>query len=93
MGVTVQVRDLDPDVNDRLKAMAASKGLSYSEYLRRELTRIAERLRIEERWDELTRQREDRERLEAETPRPRFQPAPVDRETIVQWIHEGREER
>ncbi|MEV8212925.1 hypothetical protein [Leifsonia sp. NPDC077715] len=53
MGVTVQVRDLDPAVNDRLKNAAAAKGISYSEYLRRELTRIAERLRIDERWTEV----------------------------------------
>ena len=50
----MQVRDLDPAVNDRLKGAAAAKGLSYSEYLRRELTRIAERLRIDERWREVS---------------------------------------
>jgi hypothetical protein len=54
MGVTVQVRDLDPIVNDRLKAAAAKKGLSYSEFLRRELTRMAERFRIEDRWHDIT---------------------------------------
>lgn len=48
----MQVRDLDPSVDQRLKRAAAAKGLSYSEYLRRELTRIAERMRIEERWSE-----------------------------------------
>ncbi len=89
----MQVRDLDPDVNERLKAAAASKGLSYSEYLRRELTRIAERLRIEQRWAELTAEREARRAEQPDRPRPRFAPAPIDSETIVRWIHEGRGER
>jgi hypothetical protein len=93
MGVTVQVRDLDADVNERLKAAASAKGLSYSEYLRRELTRIAERLRIEQRWAELTAAREARLDEELGLPRPRFEPAPIDAETIVRLLHEGREER
>ena len=89
----MQVRDLDPDVNERLKAAAAAQHLSYSEYLRRELTRIAERLRIEQRWAELTAEREAREIEELTQPRPRFEHPPVDSETIVQWIREAREER
>ncbi len=93
MGVTVQVRDLDADVSERLKAEASAKGLSYSEYLRRELTRIAERLRIEQRWAELTAAREASLDEELSLPRPRFEPAPIDSETIVRLLHEGREER
>jgi plasmid stability protein len=93
MGVTVQVRDLDQEVSERLKAAAASKGLSYSEYLRRELTRIAEGLRIADRWAALTTEREARQGEELEKPRPRFEPTPVDTETIVRWIREGREGR
>lgn len=87
----MQVRDLDPDVNERLKAAASSKGLSYSEYLRRELTSIAERLRIEQRWAELTAEREARRYDDFDRPRPPFEPEPIDSETIVQWIREDRE--
>ena len=92
MGVTVQVRDLDPIVNDRLKNAAASRGLSYSEYLRRELTRIAERLRIEERWDELRVMHEARV---AESAGDGLLPAgrKFTTEEIIEAIHEGREGR
>ncbi|MFF1572572.1 hypothetical protein ACFVWR_07485 [Leifsonia sp. NPDC058292] len=93
MGVTVQVRDLDPSVNDRLKAAAAAKGLSYSEYLRRELTRIAERMRVDERWAELERQTEEQLgslRESAELPREAVE-NDIDRETIVRWIREDRD--
>ena len=89
----MQVRDLDPDVNERLKAAAMSKGLSYSEYLRRELTRIAERLRIEKRWADLTVEREASRNYEFTRQRARFEPEPIDSETIVRWIDEGRDER
>lgn len=90
MGVTVQVRDLDPDVDDRLKRAAAERGLSYSEFLRRELTRIAERMRIDERWAAL--QTKNR-LLRSEPPTTPFEPIPIDSETIVRWIREGREGR
>jgi hypothetical protein len=93
MGVTVQVRDLDPAVNDRLKAAAAAKGLSYSEYLRRELTRIAERLRIDERWAQLTLEREEQLAADRERQEAPWQPIDIDADTIVKMIHEGREGR
>jgi hypothetical protein len=93
MGVTVQVRDLDPAVNDRLKAAAAKRGLSYSEYLRRELTRIAERIRIEERWAELTLEHADRVAEVRSRPGERVEPAQADIETIVSWLHEDRDSR
>jgi hypothetical protein len=93
MGVTVQLRDLDPAVNERLKAAALSKKLSYSEYLRRELTRIAERLRIEAQWSLLTQQREARvEALRGEEHEP-FEPLDVDSDTIIRWVREGRDDR
>lgn len=93
MGVTVQVRDLDQAVHDRLKAAAASKGLSYSEYLRRELTRIAERLRIEERWATLTAERETRATAPRTHETEPFGPLNIDSATIAQWVREAREER
>lgn len=93
MGVTVQVRDLDQAVNDRLKGAAAAKGLSYSEYLRRELTRIAEKLHIEERWREVTaaqRMEADVQAMAAVFDRPRLD-IPIDE--IVQGIREDRDSR
>jgi hypothetical protein len=92
MGVTVQVRDLDPAVNDRLKAAAAAKGLSYSEYLRRQLTRIAERLRIEERWAEVTV--EQRALAQRQPPSASGRrPLNVTTEEIVQGIRDDRGSR
>ncbi len=44
MGVTVQVRDLDAGVQERLKAAAAARGQSLSEFLRIELARLADQL-------------------------------------------------
>jgi hypothetical protein len=89
MGVTVQVRDLDPDVNERLKAAASSKGLSYSEYLRRELTRIAESLRIDDRWAAL----QARNRVRRAASEGTFEPVDIDSDTIVAWIREDRDRR
>ena len=53
MGVTVQVRDLDADVQQKLSEGAAREGLSLSAFLRRELTRVAARVEAEgtrDRW-------------------------------------------
>lgn len=83
----MQVRDLDPDVNERLKAAASAKGLSYSEYLRRELTRIAEDLRIDDRWAALQK----RNRVRRAAPSEPFEPIDIDSDTIVAWIREDRE--
>lgn len=96
MGVTVQVRDLDPAVDSRLKSAAAAKGLSYSEFLRRELTRIAERLRIEERWAEVVSADAVTTVAEREASRESFEALGVSTDEIVQIIREvrdGREER
>jgi plasmid stability protein len=41
MGVLIQVRDVPEDVHRRLKARAASGGVSLSEYVRTELERVA----------------------------------------------------
>ncbi|MGO4276932.1 hypothetical protein AB4Z22_45075, partial [Paenibacillus sp. TAF58] len=75
----MQVRDLDPSVNERLKAAASAKGISYSEYLRRELTAIAESLRIDDRWAAL----QARNRVRRAAPSEPFEPVDIDSETIV----------
>ncbi|NLJ52653.1 MAG: hypothetical protein GX344_00745 [Intrasporangiaceae bacterium] len=43
MSVTIQIRDLDEGVRDRLKARAALEGDSLNTYLKRLLTREVER--------------------------------------------------
>lgn len=53
MGVTVQIRNLDEAVTARLKARAGLEGLSLSEYLRRELTDLADQADAQERWEQL----------------------------------------
>jgi hypothetical protein len=93
MGVTVQVRDLDPAVNERLKGAAAAKGLSYSEYLRRELTRIAEKLRIDERWSEVKSSQALRNTLLNTDSDLRGPLLDVSIEEIVQGIREDRDNR
>lgn len=42
--VMIQIRHVPEDVHRRLKAQAAAEGLSLSDYLRREVERIAGRL-------------------------------------------------
>jgi plasmid stability protein len=51
VGTTVQIRNLSDDVTQKLKAHAAAAGLSLSEYLRRELTELAEQIDLDNRWD------------------------------------------
>ena len=53
MGITVQVRDLDADVQERLRRSAEKQGLSLSAFLRRELTQLARNLEVRERADAL----------------------------------------
>lgn len=55
MGVTVQVRDLDADVQERLRAAAEREGLSLAAFLRRELTRLADQIDVRARADSLNR--------------------------------------
>jgi hypothetical protein len=93
MGVTVQVRDLDPAVNERLKGAAAARGLSYSEYLRRELTRIAEKLRIDERWSEVKASQALRNTLLTTNADLRGPLLDISTEEIVQGIREERDNR
>ncbi|RNE67401.1 FitA-like ribbon-helix-helix domain-containing protein [Cryobacterium tepidiphilum] len=90
MGVTVQVRDLDPAVQETLKAQASAQGLSLSEYLRRTLSDIAERIQVHERWERAVA--EDELRM-SQPEKQRWQPIHVDRDVILETIQEGREER
>ncbi len=53
MGVTVQVRDLDSGVQERLRAAAEREGISLSAFLRRELTSLANNLEVRDRAREL----------------------------------------
>lgn len=89
----MQVRDLDPAVNERLKGAAAAKGLSYSEYLRRELTRLAEKLRIEERWSEVKGSHNVTTRLLTANTDRRRPLLDITTEEVVQGIREDRDSR
>lgn len=51
--MTVQVRDLDDDVQQKLREAAKREGMSLSAFLRRELTSLATRLAARERFDKL----------------------------------------
>lgn len=86
----MQVRNLDPAVQETLKAQATAQGISLSEYLRRTLSDMAERIQIHERWDRAVAEDEARLALPEKTPR---EPIHIDPEIIVQIIREGREER
>lgn len=48
MAKTLQVRDLSDDVHARLLARARAAGMSLSEYLRRQLTVLAEQPTVDE---------------------------------------------
>lgn len=48
---TVQVRDVPEEVVAALKERASATGLSLSEYLRQELTRMSRQSTIEEIWE------------------------------------------
>lgn len=53
MGVLVQVRDLPEEAHRTLKARAAREGRTLSDYLRRELVKLAERPTPEDFWKRL----------------------------------------
>lgn len=86
----MQVRDLDPAVQETLKAQAAAQGLSFSEYLRRTLSDFAERIQVHERWERAVA--EDELRMSQPERNPR-QTMHIDRNVILDAIREGREER
>ncbi len=51
----VQIRDVPDSVHSTLKARAASEGMSFSDFIKRELERAAERSSMRE-WLQRTRQ-------------------------------------
>ena len=51
----IQVRDVPDSVHSLLKARAAREGISLSDFIKRELERVAERPSMQE-WLDLTRQ-------------------------------------
>ena len=51
----IQVRDVPEDVHGTLKSRAAREGMSLSDFLKRELARVAERPTMQE-WLERTQQ-------------------------------------
>ncbi len=55
MSKMVQVRDVSDDVHSTLKARAAKEKMNLSDYLKRELERIAERPTLQE-WMDVTSQ-------------------------------------
>jgi plasmid stability protein len=59
MPKTIQIRDLDDDVYQALVKRAAEAGVSVPDLLRREATRLASRLTVQE-WLERTRRRPSR---------------------------------
>lgn len=93
MGAAIQVRNLDPEVQVTLKTVAARKGLSFSEYLRRTLTEVAERERLRERWERRVAEHTEETAQLRDAESRAWKPLGVDRETILDVIREGREER
>lgn len=83
MGVTVQVRDLDAGVLERLRKCASKEGLSLSAFLRRELTELARDLEVRERAGHETT-------LQAMLGGPLPGLENVSAQEIVDIIHEGR---
>lgn len=55
MSKMIQVRDVTDEVHGTLKARAAREGMSLSDYIKRELERVAERPTMRE-WLERTQQ-------------------------------------
>jgi plasmid stability protein len=91
-GVTVQVRNLDPDVQETLKSMASAQGVSLSEFMRRTLTSIAERQRVKDRWAEAEAEYELKRRQIRSQPRRPRTPINIDIQEIVDMIREDRGE-
>jgi antitoxin FitA len=76
---TVQIRNLDDATYEKLRARAAASGLSLTQYLRRELEHLASVATMAEILE-----RADRWRAEGDG---------VSRESILEALHAGREER
>ena len=81
----MQVRNLDVDVQERLRRSAQQQGLSLSAFLRRELTQLARNLEVRERADALN------SRNALGGPFPGLEH--IDIQEIVQIIREDRDSR
>lgn len=81
----MQVRDLDSDVQERLRAAAEREGLSLSAFLRRELTRLADLFEVRARAEAL----QSRNPFGGSFP----ELAGIDVQEIVQMIREDRDSR
>jgi hypothetical protein len=77
MGKHIHIRDFDSDLHQVLVDRAKRRGLSLSEYLRQELTRLASNPSIDEIMDRL-----------ANVPRPN-----IPREVLQKAMQESRAER
>ncbi|MGH7605839.1 MAG: hypothetical protein ACREME_00740 [Gemmatimonadales bacterium] len=53
----IQIRHVPEDLHKKLKARAAMAGMPLSDYLLREIRRVAERPTIEELWGRIERRR------------------------------------
>lgn len=80
MNKQIHIRDFDGASYGKLSARAKKQGMSLSQYLRIELANLANRPTMEELGEKLRKIR-------------RNNPVKVSSEEIVQYIHEGREER
>ena len=81
----MQVRNLDVEVQERLRKSAIKEGLSLSAFLRRELTELALDLEVRERADHETT-------LQAKLGGPLPGLDHLGTQEIVDIIHEGRRE-
>ncbi len=76
----IQIRDVPDDVHDELTAVARDEGLSLTRFVRRELEQVAARRRRAEHNAQVLRE------AQAEIP------TRVARGTILDALHEGRDE-
>jgi hypothetical protein len=53
----IQIRHVPEDLHRKLKARAANAGMPLSDYLLREIRRVAEQPTIEELWERIKRRR------------------------------------
>ncbi|MGH7522599.1 MAG: hypothetical protein ACREMI_15090 [Gemmatimonadales bacterium] len=54
-GKMIQIRHVPEDLHRKLKARAANAGMPLSDYLLREIRRVAEQPTIEELWERIKR--------------------------------------
>ncbi len=83
----MQVRDLDSDVQQRLRDAAEREGLSLSAYLRRELTRLANQVTLQAQAEDIHVRARNRLGI------THGAYGNISADQVVEWIREGREER